>query len=297
MTTKRKGSRTPKAEPGENPLIPNSKLRQLYTSMVEARLLDRHLAKLQRRLKPAKRLESTFGQEACRVATAIELKAGDLISERSPSPVTRLILGADPGSVLRDLALKQKNTRKRTTTRRRQAEGIAKQLPSITDAAERLRTAMGAALALKLSAPGHVVVAYADHRELRVRDWRTILTSAAKLELPVIFVVLPAAPKRKTAADMIICAKVGSTGVPCIPVDSADAVALFRVTQESLGRTRGGDGPVLIECLAYRERNQTTQHDPLVQMKRFLLQRKVSNQRSLDVAGRRFQLQTKRLKS
>src|SRR5207302_1402230 len=74
-----------------------------------------------------------------------------------------------------------------------------------------------------------------------------------------------------------LSAKTARWGVPGIPVDAGDAVALYRVAQESLGRTRGGDGPVLIECVAYRMEGSGggTPGDPLVQMKEFLVGRKV----------------------
>ena len=72
-----------------------------------------------------------------------------------------------------------------------------------------------------------------------------------------------------------------------IPVDAGDAVALYRVAQESLGRTRGGDGPVLIECLELqmRGKNGSLPVDPLVQMKKFLLGRKLCTAAWLNGAG------------
>ena len=66
-------------EPQENPLVNNKKLRQMYLAMIEARMLDEHIAKLQRKAKT--RINSTRGQEACRVSTAIELVEGDLVSD------------------------------------------------------------------------------------------------------------------------------------------------------------------------------------------------------------------------
>jgi len=68
-----------------------------------------------------------------------------------------------------------------------------------------------------------------------------------------------------------------------------DAVALYRVAQESLGRTRGGDGPVLIECVAYGVEGSGggAPGDPLVQMKEFLLGRRVCTKAWLERAGER----------
>ncbi len=44
-------------EPQENPLVNNKKLRQMYLAMVEARILDEHVAKLQRRAQDAARFD------------------------------------------------------------------------------------------------------------------------------------------------------------------------------------------------------------------------------------------------
>ena len=86
-----------------------------------------------------------------------------------------------------------------------------------------------------------------------------------------------------------LSAKTARWGVPGIPVDAGDAVALYRVAQESLGRTRGGDGPVLIECVAHRTGGSGVDGagDPLVQMKEFLLGRKVCTKAWLESAGAR----------
>ena len=69
--------------------------------------------------------------------------------------------------------------------------------------------------------------------------------------------------------------------VPGIAVEASDAIALYRVAQESLGRLRGGGGPVLIECITYQlqgERNVKIS-DPLVEMKKHLLERGAAVQR------------------
>jgi TPP-dependent pyruvate/acetoin dehydrogenase alpha subunit len=116
-----------------------------------------------------------------------------------------------------------------------------------------------------------------------------VLTLASKLELPIIFVVLPGGAGKKKKGDEVgaLSAKARSCGVPGIPVDSSDAVALYRVAQESLGRTRGGDGPVLVECVSFpvKGRRRDSVVDPLVLMREFLLGRKVCSEAWLDRAG------------
>src|SRR5487761_578435 len=100
-----------KTEPHENPLVPNKKLRQMYTAIVEARLLDEHIADLQRKATPRNRMKSTRGQEACRVSTAIELQQGDLISDAQAGLTMGLLLGAKPDALFRHLAAVASDTK------------------------------------------------------------------------------------------------------------------------------------------------------------------------------------------
>jgi TPP-dependent pyruvate/acetoin dehydrogenase alpha subunit len=274
----------------ENPLVPNEKLRQMYVAMVEARVLDEHVAELQKRVKNLKgpkgrrRLDSIRGQEACRVSTAIDLGPGDLVSDSQAGGVMDLLAGAKVSSLLKLVAELHSGKK----TKGAKLAGVSgRLLPWIDDAGERLRMAMGAALSFKTLGRANVVVAYVGQGEVGMGVWRKVLMLAAKLELPVIFVVLPAVKGERRNGMANVSAKTARWGVPGIPVDAGDAVALYRVAQESLGRTRGGDGPVLIECVAYRAAGSGggASDDPLVQMKEFLLGRKVCTKAWLERAG------------
>jgi TPP-dependent pyruvate/acetoin dehydrogenase alpha subunit len=262
-------------EAGENPLVPNAKLRQMYTTILEARMLEDAVAK-----KARGRIASIRGQEAVRVSTAIELGPEDLVSDVAASAGMGLILGGEPASLL-----------KRFSSAKIEKASVGERLlPVMPDAEERLHVAVGAAAALKAQKRGGVVVAYSPAGEIGNVGWRRVLEPAAKLELPVIFVVLP--PTRRTKSGGSVLAACHVAGVPGMSVDVCDAVALYRVTQESLGRTRACDGPVLIECVAWHvEGKRTAPDDPLEHLKAFLLERKICApawfERTHDAARRR----------
>jgi TPP-dependent pyruvate/acetoin dehydrogenase alpha subunit len=268
-------------EQDENPLVPNEKLRQMYRAMAEARVLDEHIAKLQKRVKGRRRLESIRGQEACRVSTAIDLGPGDLVSDSQVGVVMDLLAGEKVSSLLTRVAGLHSGKKEK----RSKAVGVNGRLPWIDDAGERLRMAMGAALSFKALGRANVVVAYVRGGEIAKGLWRKLLEFASRLELPIIFVVLPAGKTRNGV--MNLSARTARWGVPGIPVDAGDAVALYRAAQESLGRTRGGDGPVLLECVEFRVKGRrgSLPVDPLVQMKKFLLGRKVCTEAWLKGAG------------
>ncbi|MCU1252922.1 MAG: hypothetical protein JWQ49_5951 [Edaphobacter sp.] len=287
----------------ENPLVPNAKLRQMFVAMAEARVLDEHVAGGQRRakgsngakrikgIKGRRRLDSIRGQEACRVSTAIDLGPGDLVSDSQVGVVMDLLAGAKVSSLLKHVAEigawksgSGKNGSGNIAKGVKLGGTSGRLLPWVDDAGERLRMAMGAALSFKAFGRANVVVAYVRHGTLGEGVWRKVLELAGKLELPLIFVVLPAGRGGKRDGKTKLSARTARWGVPGIPVDAGDAVAVYRVAQESLGRTRAGDGPVVIECVAHGGKGATS--DPLVQMKEFLLGRKVCTKAWLESAGK-----------
>src|SRR6185437_2613674 len=218
------------------------------------------------------RLYSTFGQEACRVTTTIELRSGDLVSDVQPNGVMELLLGARLTPLLRRLSGASSNA-KAPSAPIPQAAAAGRILPWIANANvdDRLKLALGAALSLRTLGTDNIVVAYVHSADLPQRVWKQILELAAKLTLPIIFVVLPSDNKASSATS--ICAKARLVGIPGIPVDASDAVAIYRVAQESIGRSRGGDGPVLIECVSPQPFGQRTREmdDPTIHMKDFMI--------------------------
>lgn len=276
-----------KMAPQENPLVNNKKLRQMYAAMVGARILDEYVAGRKGKRKKSEQIDSTRGEEACRVSTAIELIPGDLVSDDRVGVAMDFIAGATASSLLRRVAF-QSNGQERKT-RSVTTKGAA-QMPWIEDVGERLRMAEGAALAFKALKIPSLVVCYVRDGEVASGVWRRVLGIASKFELPILFVVLPGTGngKRKSAGD--VRTQAHSCRVPCIPVDASDAVALYRVAQESIGRARGDGGPVVIQCVAYKRegRQKANEGDPILQMKSFMLGRKVCSEAWMDGVGTSF---------
>jgi TPP-dependent pyruvate/acetoin dehydrogenase alpha subunit len=269
--------------PHENPLVPNAKLQQMFVAMVEMRMLDEHINGLQRGVKARRRLGSTHGQEACRVSTALGLTEGDLISDCQAGVAMGLVSGVKTDSLLQQ-ATALVSAAKKPEAVIPGGGHTGRQMPLVQDAEDRLRMAMGAALSFKTLKRANLVAAYVDPDDLSSGEWKRILALAGQFELPIMFVVLPARKGEESKGDLR--AKARSYGVPGIPVDAADAVALYRVAQESIGRMRIGGGPVLIECKTYRIKSKSkAMDDPLMQMRAILLGRKICSEAWLDRVG------------
>jgi len=263
----------PKSDPApawENPLIPNKKLRELYTAMVELRLLEQHVAKLQHRPKPSTRLHLHTGEEGCLVSTALSLHPGDLTSEPHTGIATRFLRGVKLSTLLEPAP----------------ASRSTDELPAIADTAIRLHLTIGAALALAANKKGSIAVAYVYAGDLALPQWKPILKLAAAHAAPVLFVTLPAEGAAKPGQLSLAST---SCGVPGIPVDAADPVALYRVAQESMLRARSGGGPVLMECIPFQLPGKPVPPaDPILTMQQFLLPRGVATEAWLQSISTRF---------
>ena len=261
---------------GENPLVPNAKLKQMYTAMLEARMLEEAVTKKARGAKRVRKIASIRGQEAVRVSTAIELGPDDLVSDARVSVGMELILGGEATSLLKTFSKTSPTT------------GGNRFLRPIDDSAEQLRLAAGAALALKAQGRRGIIVVYAGREEASKSAWTDTLSTAAKLELPMIFVVLPGTGAAKKGGEAAVMSGLAhAAGMPGMPVDACDAVALYRVTQESLGRTRGGDGPVLVECVRWGiEGKRGVSDDPILHLQEVLTERRIVTPEWFENAGR-----------
>jgi hypothetical protein len=263
----------------ENPLMPNARLRQICLAMMQARALAR--------TAPARRNErSTVGLEACLVSPAVDLGPGDLISD---------VLCGSVIDFLRGLPI---------TPNKRQGIaadcGHAATLPGSADPAERIWTAVGAATALQslagqtiskndASPQMGVVMFYLLPGEVPPVLLQKTLRFAREKNLPVIFVVLPPAKNASGAKTGRFSDLALRCGVPAIPTDAADAVALYRVSQESIGHARIGGGPAVVECVPFVPvGRRLPAMDSIAGLEQYMLPRKVVTRAWLDREAKTF---------
>lgn len=237
----------PKAPKGgwENPLIPNARLQQIYAGMLRAKLLEAKLVPASRKTQRA--------PEAVASALLMDLRAEDTLATSAPSH-----------PFLKGVPLKQLLAKDRT---RVADSGFPAQhvLPTANSTAA-INTAMDLARAYQLSSKGtrnsHVVLVFTTDAVACLRAARL----AEKQRLPILFAFL------QDDAKAALSIKARRYGIPGMPVDRDDAVAVYRVAQEAIARARSGGGPTLVECMRYvfpQQRNQSA----IATMER-LLQRK-----------------------
>jgi TPP-dependent pyruvate/acetoin dehydrogenase alpha subunit len=127
--------------------------------------------------------------------------------------------------------------------------------------------------------------AYAYPGELSPREWKPILRLAAAHTAPILIVVLPGSSPTPGQLGLTSTA----SGVPGIPVDATDPVALYRVAQESILRVRSGGGPALMECIPFRIPGRPAEPaDPILTMRQFMLSRGIVTDPWFEKIARRF---------
>jgi TPP-dependent pyruvate/acetoin dehydrogenase alpha subunit len=248
----------------------------MYQKMVETRLLGEFAVRLGRKAKTGPAVHSMHGQEACRVSVAQGLGAGDWVLDSQPGGLMAHLLGAKLQDVLEGFGPGARGAQGRKTGASTQASATGL-LPFVAKAEERLFAGLGVALLLKQLRRTDGVVIYVEHREATDGVWRRALKLAAAQDLPVILVVLPKTRDGKTKGKAEVSGMAHRCGVPGIAVDASDVVALYRVAQESMGRLRGGGGPVLIEGIPFpvQGRPKSDGADAVAQMRQSLLERQV----------------------
>ena len=251
----------------ENPLLPNRYLRDLYAAMAKLQMIEEAVQSK----KARGRADGTRGEEACVATVLLALEAGDLLAEARPSAATRYLLGARLREVLG--AARNGGDLPSVTT----SDTKAKLLPWIEDGLARVQSAMGAAMALQSQGSGRFAAVFVGPGDIAGSAWRDLLKTIGKTEAPLLVVLLPTAAGEANGKAGKLSARSIGWGVPGIPIEAGDAIALSRVVQESTGRLRGGGGPVLMECLEIasggKKRAEAT--DPVVTFGKTLLDRGV----------------------
>lgn len=197
----------------ESPLISHLRMRALYRALVEVRAGAGRLGA--RRLPPQ--------LEACWIAPTIDLRATDLV------------LGGEHSGYIRAAGMRPAAGVATASAVRSLLQDDSESFAGT--AAERMFCAMGAAITLKADGHGAVCMAFATGDELAAEEWRRVLTVARHGDLPLILVHAGAPGGLRLR------------GVPVIPVDAGDVLALYRVAQECLVRARADGGVAVIECL------------------------------------------------
>jgi acetoin:2,6-dichlorophenolindophenol oxidoreductase subunit alpha len=255
MTTRTKSKSHPHAalpDAGNGSLISDQRLVELYSAMLRCRILRERI----RGFAGSRSLRKfASGTESVAAAAVIGLLPEDLVISSAPHLCAALLKGVPLSEILRPLCARPSVRRRRSAAD--QSHLAAGLLVAFLAGANRLRLsvgalAAGAAFAGKCSRRDFVAVAFCDEAGTKY-SLRSLFDFALAHQLPLIFVrqsasqLQPASHRGKSSPQSR-----DSSPMPIIPVDSNDAVAVYRVAHEAIAHARRDSGPTLIDCVPVR---------------------------------------------
>lgn len=246
-------------------LISDEKLRQLYATMLHCRLLQERLL-LQSKRSPRNNghAPATLGHEAGAVGVAIDLLPTDIVAPSHGDAISGFLMGAPLSASFHRAGTNGSNGHSKN------GHALMPLIPPASTPEAQLRIATGAAFAAKLRQNGSIAVAFCGEASATPSLWNETLAFAAAHRLPMIYVT-------HTAGEANLSQIALDCGLPGIPVDGSDVVAVYRVAFETIARVRQGNGPALIECRhdshqpVQSDSNGTAAaHDPIRNMEHYL---------------------------
>ena len=200
---------------------------------------------------------SSHGQEACQVAAAQVLDAGDWLFPTYRDTDAAVGRGVDP---VEALSLLKGDWHCGYDP---YEHNVA---PHATPLATQLPHAVGVAHAARLRGEPTVVMAMCGDGGTSEGDFHEALNFAAVFQAPVVFFIqnngyaISVPLSRQTAAPSLAHKGVGY-GIPGERVDGNDMAALLAVLGTAVERARAGGGPQLVEALTYRMQAHTNADD------------------------------------
>jgi TPP-dependent pyruvate/acetoin dehydrogenase alpha subunit len=251
-------------------LIENAKLKQLYATMLQCRLLTEHAGSLRNQPRAKALYSASMGQEAIATGCAIDLRPQDSLALGAHHSIPALVKGVALSTIVAQFC----------TCRNSAEDNI---ISPRSNSGEQLQAAIRVALANKQKNNTNVVVAFTAAEATAGNGWHEALKFAARRSLPIIFVVennpwttVGGYQERNGRERPTL--KTQIKGLTAITVDGNDVVAVYRVAYESLERVRQGGGPVVIEGKTFRQDGQALsriERDPLTHMERYLRAKKL----------------------
>lgn len=233
----------------ENPLLPHRKLRELYALMLRIRDLER-------------KQKSATAREALLGATTMQLQPGDLLA---PAALDLTAAQLAPAS-------RSSEPKRPSTT------GL---LATLAD--QRLPQAAAAAKALQCSGNDALVLAL-THAGAPEPGWQAALDWAQTAQLPLLLACADLSRSRQARAhsqretlDYAALSRFARRNkLAVLTVDGEDAVAVYRVMQESVLRARNGGGPAVLWAIMSPSGKLPRSAQPITRLRTYLNARAIS---------------------
>lgn len=254
-----------KVKKGKEPNLTDARLRKLYETMVQTRIMDERGLALQRQGRIGFYLQG-LGQEASHIGSAAPMLDSDWIFPAYRQPGIPLLRDADLDEVVTEwfghVGDPSKGRQMPVHYSLRSINFVSISSPIGTQ----ISHAVGAAMAAKTRGDDTVFMTYFGDGGTSSNDFHAGLNFAAVFKAPVVFVCennqwAISTPVSNQTGSETMAQKAVAYGIRSARVDGNDILAVYRVAQEAINRARKGEGPTMIETVTYRMGSHSSSDD------------------------------------
>ena len=250
------------------PEITDEAALKLYRGMLQVRLVDDRMMKLQRQGRLGFAM-SSLGEEATHFGAAYALRDSDWIFPSYREPGVFFWRGYTLKDYVNQL---HGNAEDPIKGRQMPVHHSAKWLNIVSISSPvgtQIPQAAGLAMAARISKKDDCAVAFFGEGTASTGQFHVGLNFAGVFKAPCIFFCRNngwaiSTPGSKQTAAKSIAIKALAYGMPGVRVDGNDLLAVIAVMQDAVARARAGEGPTLIEAVTYRRGGHSSSDDPSV---------------------------------
>ncbi len=235
--------------------LDDSKIVEMYKSMLFARNLDAKTLSLQRQGR-ADTFAPLIGEEATQIGTAFAMRKDDILVPNFRQHGVYLARGLPleyyfiywRGFEEGNSKVKEMNA-----------------LPIIIPVSTQMPHAAGIAYAQKYRNKDVAVVAFVGDGGTSEGDFYEAINFAGVNKLPMISIIennqwAISVPRSKQSASETLAQKAIAAGIKGVQVDGNDVIGVYKVVKDAI--LHANEGPTVIECVTYRMSMHTTSDDP-----------------------------------
>ncbi len=250
------------------PVVDDASAVRLYRGLLQVRLVDDRMMKLQRTGRIGFYMLS-MGEEATHFGGVFPLLPNDWIFPSYREPGAAFWRGYTIKQYVNQLF---GNAEDPVKGRQMPVHHSARWINFVSISSPvgtQIPQATGMAMAARISKKDDVAVTYFGEGATSTGEFHVGINFAAVFKAPVIFFcrnngwAISTSAARQTASRSI-AVKAMAYGVPGVRVDGNDLLAIISVVEEAVERARRGDGPTLIEAVTYRRGGHSSSDDPNV---------------------------------
>jgi pyruvate dehydrogenase E1 component alpha subunit len=250
------------------PVVEDAVALKLYRGMLQVRLVDDRMMKLQRTGRIGFYMLS-MGEEATHFGGVYPLRKDDWIFPSYREPGAAFWRGYTIREYVNQLF---GNAEDPVKGRQMPVHHSARWINFVSISSPvgtQIPQATGMAMAARIAKKDDIAITYFGEGATSTGEFHVGINFAGVFKAPVIFFcrnngwAISTSAARQTASRSI-AAKAMGYGVPGVRVDGNDLLAVISVVQQAAERARRGEGPTLIEAVTYRRGGHSSSDDPSV---------------------------------